>query len=439
MGSPRARHSHSSTSEPQSRNPSRCTARPGPNRVGRCGQSDAQGSDAASRLVPVEQHTAVGSVRAVMLVFQVAVEPAELLPFHNRQARVQRIQVRHLNVGRVYVLTAAPREGDTARVDVFAFRGCARCYPQDAAEAAVRELQPHSDVDERNAERFELSDHGALFRACVHAKECKRNAVKQPQCFLAHLHGVRYDASMHPFINALQVLHLLRGIPQLLQRWRSRRAERVVRQEVVIIEQPNFLYWSLRDQVKNVAARATSAQDAHHLVLQLACKRPQADPARCGIEVVEDAVFVFIIGAADQPCADTGLEDGRRASQYGCISGHLGVVVRVTVLVRLAGEAVPCGESMAEVGVRRRVRNPWQRRPIRVAREVAVPMDDVRFRLPRLIASQVEGRHQRAGAHAALGIDVRDLTHHQEASLDADEVPLRPQPGQVGITTEQFA
>ncbi|MOA20930.1 hypothetical protein D3C78_1414030 [compost metagenome] len=81
----------------------------------------------------------------------------------------------------------------------------------------------------------------------------------------------------------------------------------------------------------------------------------------------------------------------------------------------------------------------WQGRPIRVAGEVAIPVDYVRLRLARPVPGQVQVGHQCASAHTTLGVDIGYLQHNQEVPLNANEVALRTQPGQVGIKTEQFA
>ncbi|MNJ50961.1 hypothetical protein D3C77_462530 [compost metagenome] len=158
---------------------------------------------------------------------------------------------------------------------------------------------------------------------------------------------------MHPLINALQVVHLFRGIPQLFKRWRSRCTERIVGKEVVIVEESDFLHRRLGNQIENIPAGTACTEDTHHLAFKLTGERTQAYPAGSCIEIVEDAGLIFVIRATDQPRTDTGLQNSSRTCQDRRVSGHLGVVIRVSVRVGLAGKAMFCSKPVAEVDVGR--------------------------------------------------------------------------------------
>src|SRR5579859_2762061 len=75
-------------------------------------RTDAPTSCAASRQVPIDQHVAVGRVRAMMLVFEVSVEAADLLPLDDRKHGIEGVEVCDLDVGRIDVLGAAADKGD---------------------------------------------------------------------------------------------------------------------------------------------------------------------------------------------------------------------------------------------------------------------------------------------------------------------------------------
>src|SRR5260221_14291570 len=90
-----------------------------------------------------------------MLALEVAVEPADLLPLHNREDGIQGVEVRDLNVRRINVLGAAGGERNTpARVIPVLRR--AGGHPPDAAEGSIVELEAHADVDESGTDRLEF-------------------------------------------------------------------------------------------------------------------------------------------------------------------------------------------------------------------------------------------------------------------------------------------
>ena len=64
------------------------------------------------------------------------------------------------------------------------------------------------------------------------------------------------DALAHLPVLGGMVFHLFRHRPQLLQRWSPRRAERVVLEKLVVVQQPDFPDRRLGDKVQHVGARS---------------------------------------------------------------------------------------------------------------------------------------------------------------------------------------
>ena len=62
------------------------------------------------------EHVAVSSVGAVMLALEVPVEPADLLPFTDREDSIQGVEVRDLDVGRRDVPPLPPTKEMRRRV-----------------------------------------------------------------------------------------------------------------------------------------------------------------------------------------------------------------------------------------------------------------------------------------------------------------------------------
>src|SRR5690349_12123372 len=107
-----------------------------------------------------------------MLAFEVDVEAAELLPLHDGEHGVQGVQVGHLDVSRVLVVPS--RRGERHAVvlaNVVAFLRRTGRYTKNAAEAIIRLLDPHADIDERNAALLELGHDDVLELPAVEAKE----------------------------------------------------------------------------------------------------------------------------------------------------------------------------------------------------------------------------------------------------------------------------
>src|SRR5713226_2464527 len=56
-------------------------------------------------MVLIHERVAVDRIRTEMLMFKVAVEPKQLFPFDDGQRRVERVQIRDLDVAGILVVT----------------------------------------------------------------------------------------------------------------------------------------------------------------------------------------------------------------------------------------------------------------------------------------------------------------------------------------------
>nr|WP_245489964.1 MULTISPECIES: hypothetical protein [unclassified Mesorhizobium] len=77
---------------------------------------------------------------------------------------------------------------------------------------------------------------------------------------------VRHDVPVHPAVDAFQILDLVRRLSQFLQARGARRAKRIVGQELVAVEQPDFADRRLADELTDVATGAAAADDGDPLV-----------------------------------------------------------------------------------------------------------------------------------------------------------------------------
>ncbi len=77
---------------------------------------------------------------------------------------------------------------------------------------------------------------------------------------------MRQDVPVHSAVDPLQIVDLLRRLPQFLQGWGARRTKRVVGQELVAVEEPNLANRRLGDKIQDVGAGATAADDGDPLV-----------------------------------------------------------------------------------------------------------------------------------------------------------------------------
>ena len=220
-----------------------------------------------------------------------------------------------------------------------------------------------------------FSDDQPLRVAGVEGQEREGDAVEEVNVVGAERDIVRHDVAVHPAVDALQIIDLLRRLSQFLQARRARRAKRVVGQELVAVEEPDFADRRLGDEVEDVAAGAAAADDGDPLIDEPLGQDADPDPVGGGLDIVEDAVFL-LFRLAEGARRHAGLQHRGRARDDVRIARHLVVVVRVAA-VRLAGEAVRRLQAVAEVEGAGRMRDPLDGRAIGAARKVAVPVDDM--------------------------------------------------------------
>src|SRR6266478_2262821 len=102
----------------------------------------------------------VDGVHAVVLLLKIMVEPAVLLPPDDRECRIERVEVRDLDVLLVLIIDAV-NERDTL-AEMITLRGRAGGHTQLSLECAVDEIDAHTDVNEGNPLLFEIFDDRPL-------------------------------------------------------------------------------------------------------------------------------------------------------------------------------------------------------------------------------------------------------------------------------------
>lgn len=207
-----------------------------------------------------------------------------------------------------------------------------------------------------------------------------------------------------------------------------------MRQKVVGVEQVNLLYGRLRNEVEGVGTSASQADDGHDFLLELAGQRADPDTAGGSVGIIEHT-SLLLVAAAEHTWADARLQYRGRPGHDGRVGRHLGIVVRVALVARLAGEAVPRCKPVTEV---RACEMPCKGVPS--ALHGKSPSQCITC-VSGLQVRSLPGRGSTPGcqAHLALGVDVGHLPHYQEAPLDPHEIAVRAELGQVGIKTEQCA
>jgi hypothetical protein len=65
----------------------------------------------ASSLILIDEHVAVGGVGGVVFLFEITIEATDLFPFHDRQHRIERIEIGNLDVGGIKVVDTAAGDG----------------------------------------------------------------------------------------------------------------------------------------------------------------------------------------------------------------------------------------------------------------------------------------------------------------------------------------
>ena len=402
-------------------------------------RNDVRAACAASREIPVDQHVAVGGVSAVMFTLEIAIEPADLLPLHDREDGIQGIEIRDLNIGGIDILRAAAGEGNALPHMIPLLRRTGG-DTQDAAQRPLVELKSHADIDERGTDRLELLHDQPLRVSSVEGQECEGDAVKKVEIVGAQRGVVRHDIPVHLAVDALEILDLLGRLSQFLQARSAWRAKRIVGQELVVIEETDFADRRLGDQIQNVAASPTDADNRDPLVDEALGQEADPDTIGRGLDIVEDAVLL-LFRLTESARRGTGLQHRGRTRDDVRVTRHLVVVICVPP-VRLAGEAMRRFQAVAEVKGAGLMRDALDGRPIGAAREVAIPMDYMGARgvgRASLITGQQEAGDERTDAHLAMRIDIGHLPHDDVAALLLDEVTFVPQPLEVRITTEQCA
>src|ERR1700675_4651707 len=117
------------------------------------------------------------------------VEAEQFFPLYDRQSRVQRVQVRDLNVTVIFVVTVTGRKRNAGfgPYMVALLRGAGRGL-YDGAQRISRQIDAHAHVDEGNYKFLQVLDDQFLHSAGVKTQEYE---IHPPQLF--DIGGIQVD------------------------------------------------------------------------------------------------------------------------------------------------------------------------------------------------------------------------------------------------------
>ena len=213
-----------------------------------------------------------------------------------------------MDVAGVFVDIVIATERDAViRPYVVSLARRARRDAEDSAEGASLLIEPHADVDERHAGLFQRPDDGPLVRSAVDADEDEVHIRE-----LAGVGGVdrirvRDHVPVETAVHGGEMLGLQRPGPELCQRDRAGRPERVVVQELVAVEDVEFAHGRLSYQIEDVRPRAPDPEDRHlPLLLELRGRHHHPRAARGAVVVAEDRLVLLVSIAANVAAVAVG-------------------------------------------------------------------------------------------------------------------------------------
>lgn len=213
---------------------------------------------------------AVDLVGSEVLLLNVEVKAAQLLPLDHRERRVEGVHLDGLDVVVVDVIGLRLAEVDALAVeDVAPVARRARTDADRAGQRVVALHESDADLDEGDVELVEPVYKEPLGRTSFEAKEDKVEGAQLLDGCCVDRVGVRVDAALDVRVSRGVVVDLLRSGVQVFEGGRSRRPEGVVADEVISVIDVDLRDRRLSNKVEDVGPGAAQADDGEAMTAQL--------------------------------------------------------------------------------------------------------------------------------------------------------------------------